>query len=348
MNGKVLVIGSNGFVGFSLVKRLMRLNFNVIAGISSPNSAYRVCTIPVEKVVIDITSYFNQNIFKEVDYVINCSTGSSKVIEEGTKNILNACLKYKVKKYLHLSSVDVYGNLKGEISENSLKNPKTPYGKSKLASEKICKEFIKKGLNITILRPAIIYGEDSELWVTRICKRVTDSNFKISTKTKNSQCNLIHISDLTEICIEALKNNKTSNKIYNITSEEKISWFRYYNFFKKELLRNEIQCTNHFKLRFKLLILDKIKFIALFFLKNFQNLVLNVANSTSTVKNIFKKSQNVLTTNLNLNELDLVCREAFYSNDQFNKDFIYKLRFNSEKGITSSIKWYKSYFDFKK
>ena len=247
-----------------------------------------------------------------------------------------------------MSSVDVFGSLSGDIYEESEKKPITPYGKSKLKSEEICHDFINSGQKITILRPAIIYGPDSELWVNRICKRVLTRNFSLTSKSLDGQCNLIYVSDLSKICVEALKNKNTNNKIYNISFNEKLSWYQYYNFYSQQLNGTKLKLQNHFLIRNKLFFLDYLKSFALFLLKNFKQLILNVANSNSIVKNVFKKSQSVLTTNLNLNELDLVSRNVFYKSKNFNSDFNYKLNFNFDKGKKISLEWFKEYFIFEK
>ena len=349
MQNKVLVIGSNGFVGFNLVKELIEHNYEVYCGISSHNSAYRVCTIKSKKVVLDITSEIENENLNEVDYIINCSTGPSEVIENGTKNILKACQKYKIKKYIHLSSVDVFGILDGEVDEDSIKNPTTPYGRSKLKSEEICFDFMKNiGQTLTIFRPAIIYGPDSELWVNRICRRVLTPGFSLTKKSAYSQCNLIYVSDLSKICIESLNNKNSDNKVYNLAYSEELSWYTYYNFLSENLIGTDLKTQNHFFIKNKLFLLDQIKSAALFLLKNFKQLILSVANSNSLVKNVFKQSQSVLTTNLNSNELDLVSRKVFYKSKNFNSDFNYKLNFDFKKGRKTSLAWFKEYFMFSK
>jgi len=344
---KVLVIGSNGFIGFRMVQTLINSNFEVVCGISSHNRAYRVCTIDAKKMILDIAREINHNKFKDIDYIINCSTGNSKVIENGTKNILDACLQSNVKKYIHLSSVDIFGKLDGNIFEDTDTKPETPYGYSKLESEKICQEYIKKGQSITILRPSIVYGPDSELWVTRICKRVISDNFSLSERSKEGQCNLIYIDDLVNISIEALTNKLTNNNTYNISSGEKVSWFEYYSYYKKSLSSNsELKLKSHFFITLKLFFIDNIKKVAKFALDYFKTFILNLANSNSIIKTIFKNTEKTLSINMNSSELDLVTRTTFYLSRHFENDFNYRLIFNFDKGKKLSSEWYKKYFTF--
>jgi nucleoside-diphosphate-sugar epimerase len=349
MKGKVLIIGSNGFIGFRMAQLLIDRGFEVFCGISSNNRAYRVCTISAKKIILDVTKKINPNKLSDIDFVINCSTGDSKVIEEGTSNILEACLLSNIRKYIHLSSVDVFGILAGNIYEDSVTSPITEYGKNKLSSEKICSLYIKKGLDITILRPSVVYGPDSDLWVTRICKRVLEPEFTLTKNSKIGQCNLIFIDDLVNITIEALTNHNTTNKIYNISSKEKLSWLKYYEFYKSGLdPQTALKLKNHNLIAMKLYFLDLIKKIALLILEYFKSFVLNFANSNSVVKNIFKTTQKTLSINMNSNELGLITRNAFYLSHNFEEDFKYRLIYDFNKGSNISLKWYKSFFTFKK
>jgi len=84
---------------------------------------------------------------------------------KSTKNLINLAIKYNIKKFIFSSSASVYGNIKSEnvlIKENENTNPISPYGKSKLISEKIIKRNIKKhpSIKYIILRYFNVSGAD--------------------------------------------------------------------------------------------------------------------------------------------------------------------------------------------
>ena len=99
MQNKVLVIGSNGFVGFNLVKELIEHNYEVYCGISSHNSAYRVCTIKSKKVVLPAPD--SPTIPTHEFFLI------SKLISERNINekSLNSLLDKEIWEYLHLKKI---------------------------------------------------------------------------------------------------------------------------------------------------------------------------------------------------------------------------------------------------
>lgn len=83
----------------------------------------------------------------------------------GTENLLKVCQNEGVQRFLCLSSVGVMGAVgrPGIVNEQSPANPRNAYEKSKYEGERVAFRYHQNGsLNITVLRPSIIYGEDKE------------------------------------------------------------------------------------------------------------------------------------------------------------------------------------------
>ena len=85
-----------------------------------------------------------------------------------TANIINACIKYNVKRLVYTSSMSVYGHgdLKlNRFDENDQPRPIDPYGISKYACEmdiQVAGE--QHNLDWCIIRPHNIYGEKQNIW----------------------------------------------------------------------------------------------------------------------------------------------------------------------------------------
>ena len=73
---------------------------------------------------------------------------------EGTKNLLNTIMVCGIKpRILIVSSSEIYGKPEYiPIDESHPLKPVSPYGESRVAQEKVCKEYGEKGLNIIIAR----------------------------------------------------------------------------------------------------------------------------------------------------------------------------------------------------
>jgi nucleoside-diphosphate-sugar epimerase len=68
-------------------------------------------------------------------------------------------LKAGVKRFVHVTSTRVYGYYRGSpFTEESPRNPRDDYGKSKKMGEDIVFERMKEGLPAIIARPCIVYG----------------------------------------------------------------------------------------------------------------------------------------------------------------------------------------------
>ena len=59
-----------------------------------------------------------------------------------------------LKRYLHVSSPEVYGNCQGTVLETAPLNPSTPYAASKIMGEFLARSYVKAyGLDILSVRP---------------------------------------------------------------------------------------------------------------------------------------------------------------------------------------------------
>jgi nucleoside-diphosphate-sugar epimerase len=86
---------------------------------------------------------------------------SSRANVVGTNIVLENCLKHGVKKFVHMSSADVYGKAQapgGVFREDVSPRPVNPYGASKAASEMIVHEYQSRGIDTFIVRASNVYG----------------------------------------------------------------------------------------------------------------------------------------------------------------------------------------------
>jgi UDP-glucose 4-epimerase len=81
-------------------------------------------------------------------------------------NLINASIKYDVKRFVFTSSMAVYGDKNlPPFSEDMLPSPIDPYGIAKYAVEMDLKcAYEQHGLKYTIIRPHNVYGEGQNIW----------------------------------------------------------------------------------------------------------------------------------------------------------------------------------------
>ena len=177
---KVLVIGGAGFIGGFVVTELLKhdvkevviydnLTRGKLDNIKTALQDNRVNLFPFggdirETDVLD-------KAFEGVDYVfhlaamwlLHCKDFPRTAFDvniAGTFNVLEACVKHKVKKLVYSSSASVYGDaLEVPMTEDHPFNNKNFYGATKIAGEAMCTAFNDRyGLEIVGLRYMNVYG----------------------------------------------------------------------------------------------------------------------------------------------------------------------------------------------
>ncbi|MDE1873739.1 MAG: NAD(P)-dependent oxidoreductase [Candidatus Micrarchaeota archaeon] len=134
---------------------------------------------------------------------------------EGTKNLLKACEKGKVKHMIFTSTVDVYGRKRsGALNEDAKLLPTDKYGHSKMLAEQ---EISGSGVPYTIVRPANIYGPGFERSFFKIFRAVKEGKMVIIGSGENHVA-LVHVDDVVKALMLIKENPQASiGKTYNLT-----------------------------------------------------------------------------------------------------------------------------------
>lgn len=200
---KILITGSEGFIGSHLVEHLVKKGYSVKAFVlyNSFNSTGWLEYID-KKVLSNLEIIFGdvRNIDSTKQAVANCSsvihlasligipysydTPQSYIDTniKGTLNILQSSLKNDIDSFIHTSTSEVYGNAKSfPINENSSLIGQSPYSASKIAADQIAYSFYcSYDLPVKIIRPFNTYGPRQSLRaiIPSIISQVLFSNKK--------------------------------------------------------------------------------------------------------------------------------------------------------------------------
>lgn len=146
----------------------------------------------------------------------------------GTLNVLNVALKNNVKKLLFASSGAVYGEAQYVPQDESHPwEPHWPYGVSKLCAERYCIQYQKLfNLNTTAFRYGIVYGPRE--WFGRVLtmfiRRIfLESKPPVVFGSGEQVRDFIYVKDVVRAHMLAIKNNKASGQVFNISSGKGIS-----------------------------------------------------------------------------------------------------------------------------
>jgi len=221
---KVLIIGSEGFVGYNLIDGLSD-KFQVL---TSDIIKKDVCDNYTQ---CDITNYDQViNTVKNVDVVINLATHSllsslesetenAQVNIIGLLNILQACRKNNIKKIIFTSASSLIGEPQSfKVSENHTTTPKTAYGITKLASEHYLRLFQELyGINFIVFRFFNIYGSYQKNGLVPSLYQKITSNQPVTIFGDGKQLrDFVYITDVLPFFEKAISNDSVNNSIYNI------------------------------------------------------------------------------------------------------------------------------------
>ncbi len=248
---KILVTGATGFLGSRLVEILIQRGYRVCALTRKSSNIDKLIQLGVEIFVGDVGSKASMKpAFKGVDLAIHAAADTSGNEEDGkvstiqgTKNIINLCNDYKIKKLVYISSCSVYGIAdykKGEIvtEESSLERfpgKRGYYSDAKLqADQAIATAMIKGKLPIVSLRPGTIFGPGGEVYTPMM-------GFSLGTKlfciigNGNFVLPLVYIDNLVDAIITAIEKEESNGKVYNVVNSDNLTKKQYVESFIKKL-----------------------------------------------------------------------------------------------------------------
>lgn len=176
MVGKVLVTGGAGYIGSHVVKQLTEQGYEVVIydNLSTGSSE---SILGGELVIGDLANLeqlsqvFAQHQFNAVLHFaasISVPESLEKPLDYysnntfNTLNLLKCCQKFAVNKFIFSSTAAVYGETDDSpVTETASTNPVNPYGKSKLMSETMIRDYSNaSGLKYVILRYFNVAGAD--------------------------------------------------------------------------------------------------------------------------------------------------------------------------------------------
>ena len=135
----------------------------------------------------------------------------------GTAELVYAVEKSNVKKFIYASSIAVYGDSAEQIDENTIPNPKTYYGSSKLRGEEHVARLMSK-IDTYTLRIGNVYGYGTSMrFDTVVNKFMFDAEFKGRIKILgdgNQKRAFINIERLINI-LSDLKTSSLKSGTYN-------------------------------------------------------------------------------------------------------------------------------------
>jgi dihydroflavonol-4-reductase len=141
-----------------------------------------------------------------------------KVNVEGTRNVLEASAQGGVKRFVHGSTIGVYGSaMEGRIDETSPLRPNNIYGVTKREGEQLALSFTET-LPVSVVRISETYGPGDRR-LLKLFKAVQKNMFFVIGKGDNKH-QLIYVDDLIEGMYLAANNPNAIGQVFVLAGKE--------------------------------------------------------------------------------------------------------------------------------
>ena len=275
-----------------------------------------------------------------VDSILHCAVGNAAVTVEGTRNLLAAALAAGVRRVVHFSTVDVYGRAGGVVDEEqALLETGREYGDSKIEAEKVCLEFVEKGLEVTILRPTIVYGPFSDLWTVEPALRLGMRNWLLPVEACQGTCNLVYVDDLVRASVLALDAPGVVGRAYNVNGPDRPTWHQYVEALRVRLSLPEQPQTTMGRGKITTTLVDPARNLIKFVFFTFEPAVMKVYQSSRMARTLMKGVQSTLRKVPSGAEYDLYGRVVDFPTDRARADLGFEPAVDMENGIDLSAAW---------
>ncbi len=225
-----LVTGANGFTASYVCRQLIEKGYKV-RGLIRKNADIKLIEgVPVEFHYADLAVDKDfSSAMKGIDVVYHIAAAYRTenvprkyfwdVNVEGTRKLLEAAKKARVKKFVHSSTVGVQGDIENPPAKEEYRyGPGDYYQESKVDGEKLVLEFYQKQkLPISIVRPVGIYGP-GDTRLLKLFKHIYKGKFRMIGSGKVLY-HMTYVEDLARGFILAGEKEESVGEIFTIGGE---------------------------------------------------------------------------------------------------------------------------------
>jgi dihydroflavonol-4-reductase len=211
---RAFVTGGTGFIGGRLVRKLRERGDEVVALVRSPDRAHSLRDLGCELVEGDLSdaepirrgmegcgSVFHVAAVYKVGIPKSEHEAMYDANVHGTERVLDAAVDAGVGRIVYVSTVNVFGNTRGEVVDESYERPGdgylSYYDETKYLSHQIARDRIGKGAPVVIVQPGGVYGPGDHSELGTMIDQARTGKLKMRM-FPDTGFNLVHVEDAAD------------------------------------------------------------------------------------------------------------------------------------------------------
>lgn len=326
-----LVTGATGLLGSHIVEQLRKRDMPVRALVRPNSDRSWLSSQGVEFVEGDVTDAASmERACRGCDVVYHAAARVGdwgpweefqRITIDGTRNVLEAAIKARVRRFVHISSISTYGyhTKEGTIDESYDLGYKlyrwAYYSRSKVEAEHLVWQAQRAGrIEVTVIRPAWIYGERDRATIARLVNMIRNGQAKILGRGDN-RLNVVYAGNIAEGAITAAHLPKAAGEAYNCSNDGVITQQQYFDLLAKTLGCPPVSRNVSYGVAY------------------FAGFVLEVFG------HLFQQKKPPMVTRY---AVWLMGRRSYFSADKARRELDWKATVSYEVGVPRTIQWYLS------
>ncbi|MEW6252649.1 MAG: NAD-dependent epimerase/dehydratase family protein [Planctomycetota bacterium] len=327
-----LVTGATGLLGSHIVEQLRKRNMPVRVLVRRGSDTAWLKTQGVEFAEGDICDRASlERACQGVDVAYHSAAKVGdwgpweefqRITIDGTQNVIDACRAAKARRLVHISSVSTYGYYTDPITVDET-HPLgyklykwAYYSRSKIIAEELVWQAHRAGgLEVTVIRPAWIYGERDRTTIARLYNMIKAGKAKILGRGDN-RLNVVYAGNIAEAAIAAAGRADCNGEVFNCSNDGVITQQEYFDLLARSIGAPPV--TRHVPYR--------VAYTAGFVLE--------------CIGHLFRTRKPPFVTRY---AVWLMGRRSYFSADKARRVLNWQPTVTYEVGVPNTVRWYEEY-----
>jgi nucleoside-diphosphate-sugar epimerase len=234
---KILVTGSNGFVGKAICQALRNRGDNYVGSVRDKGQAIKDQDYIVVESLDANTDW--RKALDGCDTVVHLA-GRAHILNDniadplaafrltntqGTLNLADQAAECGVSRFIFLSSIGVNGAMTSGIpfSPNDVPSPNSPYAVSKLEAEiGLHRIAARTTLDVVIIRPPAIYGKNAP-GNFGLIEKFIKYGIPLPFGSIDNKRSLVAIENIVSFILECIDNQRAENGLFLVSDDDDLS-----------------------------------------------------------------------------------------------------------------------------